>query len=217
MKSFIVIGIGQFGSSLAKSLYKAGHEVIAIDMDEVRINDIADEVTHAMVADMTDERVVKSIGVQNFDAVIISIGANIRGSVLSTVLCKEQGAKYVIAKASDDLHAKLLLKTGADKVIQPEKEAGIRLARSLVSDNIIDYLDLSDQYSIHEIHIPSPWINKTLVELDVRKKYDVSVIAIRRGDDILVTLNPQEPLQEKDVLILIGSNKGFDKISSLRV
>ena len=140
------------------------------------------------------------------------MGDDIRASILSTVLMKEQGAPYVIAKASDALHAKLLEKTGADKVVLPEHEAGIRLARSLVSGSIIDYLDLSDKYSITETRIPEKWAGKTLIDLNVRRNYDVSVIAIRRGEEILVTLDPKAPLQRGDVLVMIGTNAGLSRI-----
>lgn len=211
-KSFAVIGIGRFGASVAQTLCTLGHEVLAIDRDETRIAAIADLVTHAVVADTTDERALKRIGVRNFDCIIISVGDDIRTSILTTVLVKEQGAQYVIAKASDRLHARLLEKTGADKVVLPEHEAGVRLARSLVSGSIIDYLDLSDEYSINETLIPTPWIGKTLVELNVRNRFGVSVIAIRRGEDILVTLDPKAPLHAGDVLVMIGSNESLSRI-----
>ena len=211
-KSFAVIGIGRFGASVAQTLCTLGHEVLAIDRDETRIAAIADLVTHAVVADTTDERALKRIGVRNFDCIIISVGDDIRTSILTTVLVKEQGAQYVIAKASDRLHARLLEKTGADKVVLPEHEAGVRLARSLVSGSIIDYLDLSDEYSINETLIPTPWVGKTLVELNVRNRFGVSVIAIRRGEDILVTLNPKAPLHAGDVLVMIGSNESLTRI-----
>lgn len=211
-KSFAVIGIGRFGASVAQTLCTLGHEVLAIDRDETRIAAIADLVTHAVVADTTDERALKRIGVRNFDCIIISVGDDIRTSILTTVLVKEQGAQYVIAKASDRLHARLLEKTGADKVVLPEHEAGVRLARSLVSGSIIDYLDLSDEYSINETLIPTPWVGKTLVELNVRNRFGVSVIAIRRGEDILVTLDPKAPLHTGDVLVMIGSNESLTRI-----
>ena len=211
-KSFAVIGIGRFGASVAQTLCTLGHEVLAIDRDETRIAAIADLVTHAVVADTTDERALKRIGVRNFDCIIISVGDDIRTSILTTVLVKEQGAQYVIAKSSDRLHARLLEKTGADKVVLPEHEAGVRLARSLVSGSIIDYLDLSDEYSINETLIPTPWVGKTLVELNVRNRFGVSVIAIRRGEDILVTLDPKAPLHAGDVLVMIGSNESLTRI-----
>ncbi|MBQ6692315.1 MAG: TrkA family potassium uptake protein [Clostridia bacterium] len=211
-KTFAVIGLGRFGTSVAQTLCALGHEVLAVDRDENRVAAVADSVTHAIVADTTDERALKRIGIRNFDCVILSVGDDIRASILSTVLMKEQGAPYVIAKASDALHAKLLEKTGADKVVLPEHEAGIRLARSLVSGSIIDYLDLSDKYIITETRIPEKWAGKTLIDLNVRRNSDVSVIAIRRGEEILVTLDPKAPLQRGDVLVMIGTNAGLSRI-----
>lgn len=215
-KSFAVIGIGRFGFSVAKTLCQLGHQVLAVDVNEDHIKMASSYVTHSVQADTTDERALSQLGIRNFDYVIISMGDDIRASILTTVICKEQGAKYIIAKASDDLHAKLLYKTGADKVVQPETEAGIRLAKSLVSENIIDYLDLSEEYSVHEIRIPKNWVGKNLADLDVRAKYDVTVIAVRRNADIKVALDPSDLLLAGDIIIMIGSNKGFDKISTLK-
>lgn len=211
-KSFIVIGMGRFGTALASELCKAGCEVLAVDSDASRINAVMDTVTHAIQADTTDERAIKQLGVRNFDAVIVSVGDDIRTSILTTVLCKEQGAKEIICKSSDELHTKLLLKTGADKVLQPEREGGVRLARSLVNDSIVDYLDLSDEFSIAEAHLPADWIGRSLKEIDVRRNYGVSVIAIRRGEEIIVSINPDAPMLEGDGLVMIGANAQLEKI-----
>lgn len=215
MKSFAIIGLGRFGFSLATTLCKLGHEVLAVDMDEKLIRAIMTEVTHAVQANTTDEHTLSRLGIRNFDCVVISVGNDIRASILTTVLCKDLGAKYVIAKASDDLHAKLLYKTGADKVIQPERDSGVRLARSLTSDSIVDYLELSDEYSINEIRLPSKWENKSLIELDVRTKHGVSVIAIRRNSEIIVSLDPQMPLERDDILVVLGANEELEKLGKL--
>ncbi|MBQ2661940.1 MAG: TrkA family potassium uptake protein [Clostridia bacterium] len=215
MKSFAVIGLGRFGYSLATTLCKLGHEVLAVDIDEKPIRAIKSEVTHAVQANTTDEQTLYKLGIRNFDCVAICLGDDIRSSILTTVLCKDLGAKLIIAKASDDLHAKLLYKTGADKVIQPERDSGARLARSLTSDSIVDYLELSDEYSINEIRIPQNWVEKSLVELDVRTKFGISVIAIRRNDEIIVTIDPQKPLCENDILVIIGSNEQLAKVEKL--
>ena len=214
-KTFLVIGAGKFGGNLARTLFQDGQEVMTIDRDAAKINDISDYVTHALIGDTTDERVLENVGVRDFDYVIISLAGDVRASVITTVLCKELGARYVIAKASDSLHQKLLEKTGADMVIQPEREMGTRLAKSLVSDNIIDYLELSDKYSIHEIKVPRPWIGRSLMELDVRKKFEVSVIGIRRNEEILLALDPNDSFKADDVLILMGANSGLERISLL--
>lgn len=214
-KTVAVLGVGKFGRNIAKTLYQEGQEVLVVDKDKNAINEIADFVTHAYIGDTTDERVLNEIGIRDFDYVVISLSSNIRDSAITTVLCKELGAKYIIAKAVDNIHAKLLEKTGADKVVQPEKEAGIRLAKTLVADNIIDFLELSDEYSIHETRIPSSWVGKTLIQLNVRQKYDVSVVGIRRNSQMMVNINPNEPLLHDDILIMIGSNEGLDTIHNL--
>ncbi len=212
MKSFVVIGMGRFGTALANELCQMGCEVLAVDSDAARVNNVMDCVTHAVQADTTDERAIKQLGVRNFDAVIVSVGDDIRTSILTTVLCKEQGAKCIICKSSDELHSKLLLKTGADKVLQPERDGGVRLARSLVNDSIVDYLDLSDEFSIAEARLPADWVGKSLKEIDVRRNYGVSVIAIRRDGSILVTINPDSPMREGDGLVMIGANAQLEKI-----
>ncbi|MBQ9036079.1 MAG: TrkA family potassium uptake protein [Erysipelotrichaceae bacterium] len=214
-KTVAVLGVGKFGRNIAKTLYQEGQEVLAVDKDKNAINEIADFVTHAYIGDTTDERVLNEIGIRDFDYVVISLSSNIRDSAITTVLCKELGAKYIIAKAVDNIHAKLLEKTGADMVVQPEKEAGIRLAKTLVADNIIDFLELSDEYSIHETRISSSWVGKTLIQLNVRQKYDVSVVGIRRNSQMMVNIDPNEPLLQDDILIMIGSNKGLDTIHNL--
>ena len=217
MKSFASRGIGNFGRSAATPRCKLGHEVLAMDISEDRVRDIADHVTAAVQINVTDERAMKQVGIRNFDCVIISVGEDIRASILATVLCKEMGAKHVVAKASDDMHAKILLKTGADSVVRPEHESGVRLARSLVSDSVIDYLDLSDEYSIHEMRIPRVWVDKSIMKIDVRRNYAISIIAIRRGGRIIVAIDPEQPLKADDILVMIGSNKSLKKVESLGI
>ena len=202
---------------MATTLCKLGHEVLAMDISEDRVRDIADHVTAAVQINVTDERAMKQVGIRNFDCVIISVGEDIRASILATVLCKEMGAKHVVAKASDDMHAKILLKTGADSVVRPEHESGVRLARSLVSDSVIDYLDLSDEYSIHEMRIPRVWVDKSIMKIDVRRNYAISIIAIRRGGRIIVAIDPEQPLKADDILVMIGSNKSLKKVESLGI
>ena len=217
MKSFAIIGIGTFGRSVATTLCKLGHEVLAMDISEDRVRDIADHVTAAVQINVTDERAMRQVGIRNFDCVIISVGEDIRASILATVLCKEMGAKHVVAKASDDMHAKILLKTGADSVVRPEHESGVRLARSLVSDSVIDYLDLSDEYSIHEMRIPRVWVDKSIMKIDVRRNYGISIIAIRMVGRIIVDIDPEQPLKADDILVMIGSNKSLKKVESLGI
>ena len=212
-QSFAVIGMGRFGTSTAKTLADGGHEVLAVDREEERINQIKDFVLHAVVADTTDERAIAQLGVRNFDAVVVAIGNDLRASILTTVLCKEQGARCVVAKALDDLHAKLLLKTGADRVVQPEHDGGVRLGRSLPSDNIVDSLELTDDYSINEIRVPKEWVGRSLAHLAVRTRYGVSVIALRRGGTMIVNMDPLDALQEDDILFLVGDNEHLERIT----
>lgn len=212
MKSFMIIGMGRFGTSTALTLAELGHEVLAVDNREERINAVKDRVLHAVVADTTDERVLSQLGVRNFDCVVICVGDDLRSSVLTTVLCRELGAKRIVAKAQDALHAKLLLKTGADRAVQPEHDGGVRLARSLISESIIDSLDLSEDYSIHEIHVPEGWVGKSLAGLDVRKRFGLSVVAIRREGMVLVNLRPQEPFLRGDAIFVLGDNDNLERI-----
>lgn len=215
-KSFAVIGLGRFGTNVALTLFEMGQEVLAMDIDGARVESIKDHVTLAVQADMRDERALSQLEIQNFDVVIISIGGDVQSSIMATVLCKELGTRYIIAKAADPLHAKLLKKVGADKVLLTEREAGARLARSLVSDSLIDYLELSDQYSVSEINIPGKWVGHSLIELKVRNTYNVSVIAIRRDEEIIVRIDPNESLKSQDVLVVIGENQDIQDITNIR-
>jgi len=208
----MIIGLGRFGISTSIMLTKLGHEVLAVDKRSDRINAVKNDVLHVVHADCSDEHAIAQLGLSNFDCVIVCIGNDIRASVLVTVLCREMGAKKIIAKAHDDLHAKLLFRTGADKVVQPENDGGIRLARSLSAEGIIDSLDLSEEHSINEIAIPHEWVGKSLAELTVRNRYGLSIIARQRDGHLSVNLNPLEPFCENDAVFVIGSNKNLRKL-----
>ena len=214
-KSFAVIGIGRFGTSVALTLSLMGHEVLAVDTSAAAIDSIADRVTHAIVADATDERVLRRIGIAEFDAVVISVAADIRASILTAMLSKELGAKRIVAKAADDLHAKLLIKAGADQVVQPERDSGVRLARSIAVDSVLDYFALTDDVSINELRLPYSWAGKSLVQLGIRTRYGVSVIAIKRGEKMIVAIDPNSALEQGDVLVLLGSNHELEKLASI--
>lgn len=214
-KSFAVIGIGRFGTSVALTLSLMGHEVLAVDTSAAAIDSISDRVTHAIVADATDERVLRRIGIAEFDAVVISVAADIRASILTAMLSKELGAKRVVAKAADDLHAKLLIKAGADQVVQPERDSGVRLARSIAVDSVLDYFALTDDVSINELRLPYSWAGKSLVQLGIRTRYGVSVIAIKRGEKMIVAIDPNSALEQGDVLVLLGSNHELEKLASI--
>ena len=214
-KQFAVIGIGRFGGSLIKELTRMGHEVLAIDVDEERVNDAADFSTHAVQADTMDENVIKALGIRNFDAVIVAIGDNIQSNILTTIVLKELGVKKVISKAKNAMHGKVLEKIGTDIVIYPEQDMAIKLARSLVSQNFLEQINISPDFSIIEFIIPQVFINKNLNEINLRQKMGVTVLAIRRGDHIIVSPEPDEKLQGQDIMVALGRNDDLEKLTNL--
>ncbi|WP_294403225.1 TrkA family potassium uptake protein [uncultured Clostridium sp.] len=214
-KQFVVIGLGRFGESLARTVYDMGHDVLVIDMDEEKVEDIADYVTHAVQLDATDENALKKIGLRNFDIAVVSIGGDIQSSVMATLLLKEMGVKFIVAKAQSDLHAKVLSKIGANKVIMPEKDTGRRVAHNLVSSNILDYIELSSEYSIMEIEALDSWTQKSLKELDLRKKYGINVVAIKDGKNVNVSPGADEIIREKDIIVALGSQQDLGKLESV--
>lgn len=214
-KQYVVIGLGRFGIALAKTLYEIGNDVLAIDKNEDLIEDISDDVTHAVVLDATDENALQNLGIKNFDVAIVTIGDNLQSSILVTLLVKELGIKYIVAKARNELHAKVLLKTGADRVILPEKEMGVRVAYNLASSSILDYIELSPDYSVMEIEVIPSWYNQTLQELNLRSKYDINVMAIKKMDGINLSPKPDDKLREKDILVVVGAAKSLNKIEKI--
>lgn len=215
-KQFVVIGLGRFGTSVAKTLYQLGHDVLAVDANEERIQNILEDVTHAIQTDATDEENLKSLGINNFDVAIVGIGVDIQDSVMITLLAKEIGIKYVIAKANTELHAKILYKIGADKVVFPERDTGVRVAYDLVGDNVLDYIELSSEYSIAEIMSSEEWHNKTLGELDMRAKYGINVVAVKRKDDIDISPNSDYVIAKGDVIVAIGKYKCLNKLEIIK-
>lgn len=207
MKQFAIIGMGRFGASLAKTLAKMGYEVLAIDADENKVEEIADVVTHAVQANALEETVLKSLGLRNFDVVVVAIGQDIQSNILVTVMLKEMGVKKVVAKASTELQGKVLQKIGADIVVFPERDMGERVARWLVSKNIIDQINLSPDYSLVELAAPAEVAGVTLLESNLRKKYGITVLAIRRGQDFIISPGAKQEILEGDILIVIGSNE----------
>ena len=211
-KQYLVIGCGRFGSSVAKKMCQLGNEVMVIDKDEDSINNIAELVTHTAIVDVTEERDLKSIGLGNFDVVIVAISSDIRESIMATVMAKEMGVPKVVCKAKDELQAKVLYKIGADKVVFPERDMGIRLAYNLASENILDQINLDPEYSIMEIVTPQNWVGKTIIELNLRAKYDITVLAVKTQSGLKVMPSPNYKMQEKNILIIIGNT---DKISDI--
>ena len=214
MDSFLIIGMGRFGSSLAVELSNLGHDVLIIDKNEDKIAHIADRVTHAVIGDAKDESVIESLGVRNFDVAIVAIANNIEDSVLITIMLKEMGVKKVIAKAQSMLHMKVLERVGADVTVFPERDMGNRLAQRLSAKNIIDFIELSDEHSIVEAEAPCAWVGKSLAELNIRGKYGINVIAARDKNARDLTVSPPAGyvIKEGDVLIVIGLNEDIKKL-----
>lgn len=210
-KNFAVIGLGRFGGSICRTLSDEGFEVLAIDKNEERVNSYAMIASHAAVGDTTDEAVLKSLGIRNFDHVIVAIGDDIQSSILTTLILKELGVNHITVKAQNDYHEKVLVKIGADKVVHPERDMGRRIAHNMASSSVLDYLELSDEHSIVEIVANSKISGNTIIDLDIRKKYGLNIVAIKRGMDIIVSPKANEDILVNDVLIVIGTDDDIDR------
>lgn len=210
-KEFVVIGLGRFGGSICKALIELGMEVMAIDRDEDRINEFASIATHAVIADSMDETVLKNLGIRNFDHVIVAIGDDIQSSILTTLMLKELGVKNVTAKAQNDYHEKVLRKIGADHVVHPERDMGKRIAQYIVSNNVLDYLELSDEYSIIEIAANDHLTGHSIIELNIRAKYGINIVAIKRGTSIIVSPQAYDVFEKDDILIVIGADSDIHR------
>lgn len=211
-KQYAIIGMGRFGSSVANSLNKLGFEVLAIDSSEQRIQEVAGMVTHAVSADCTDEEALKALGIRNFDVVVVAIGQDIQASILTTLILKDLGVPMIVAKAQNELHGKVLSKIGADKVVFPERDMGMRVAHNLISPNILDYIELSDDYSIVELRASHNLIGQSLAELDIRKKHGCNVMAIKNDGKFNISPGPHDPITEGDILIIVGQNDDLKKM-----
>ncbi|TDX49083.1 potassium channel family protein [Orenia marismortui] len=212
MKQFIVVGLGRFGSSVATTLASKGYDVLAIDSAEEKVQEISTEVTHAVKADATDEDTMKTLGVSNFDIAIVSIGENIHANILTTLILKELGVKYVVVKAQDNLHGKLLSKVGADKVVYPERDMGVRVANNLVSAKVLDYIELSPGYSIAEIAASEKFAGKTLNESNLRGKFGINVIAIKNEEEVNVSPEATDKINSGDILVVMGHEDGLRRL-----
>lgn len=211
-KQYLVFGLGRFGSSMARALCAQGQEVLAVDSDQELVNQIAPHVTQALQLDATDEEALRSLGVKNFDAAVVAIGQNTRDSILICVLLKEMGIPYLIAKANDDLHAKVLRKIGVDKVVFPERDMGVRLARSIVTPSVLDLMELSGDYQLAEILLPSGWEGESLRSADVRRKFGVNILSVHREGHYLVAPAPDMPFQSGDTLLVMGRREDVEKL-----
>ena len=211
-KQYAVFGLGNFGKHLALGLENLGCEVIVVDNSMEKIQEIADKVSYAMCANIEDPEVIKSLGARNLDGAVIAISENFGTSIMATIMAKEIGIPYVLAKAQSSLHATVLKKVGADTVVHPEKEMGRRIARTMVSGNFADWIELSPDYSLVEIEIPDEWIGKRLVDLQIREKYGINVVGTIENGVVDVTINPQRPFNKNLIVILIGSNEALKKL-----
>ena len=215
MKSYIVAGLGRFGSELARQLAYHGCEVLAIDTNAELVQQVADHVTHAVVADATDKAVLKALDAGEFDCAIVAIGGSLADSALATMAFQELGIGRIVCKAHDETHKKLLQKLGADQVMIPEKEQAARLAKSLSSANVLDYIELSAEFGIIELPAPSDWIGKTLKELNVRAKLGVNIIAVRRKEQVRVSPAADFTVAKEDVLVILGDNQALERVQKL--
>jgi trk system potassium uptake protein TrkA len=211
-RQFAVIGLGRFGSSVAQYLSELGYEVLAVDDNAQRVQDISHIVTHAVIADSTDEEAMSALGIRNFDVVVIAIGQDIQSSILTTLILKDLGVPYIIVKAQNELHGKVLNKIGADKVVFPERDMGLRVAHHLISPNILEHIELSIDYSIVEMKVPASMVGKSLKQLDIRLKYNCNVLAVKRNGEMNITPRADESLMTDDVLVIVGKNDQLTKL-----
>ena len=216
MKTYLIIGLGRFGTAVALKLQELGNEVMVIDENEEQVQKLAERVTYAVVGDARDEAVLESLGARNMDCAIVAIGQDLAASVVITLNLKSLGVPQVICKAQDDLQKRALEKLGADRVVIPEREMGVKLAQNLTSSSVLDYVELSSECGLAEIVTPKAWVGKTLPEIDVRKKFGVTVAALRMVDgDVTVFVDAGYRLKADDELIVVGRNEDLERVQKL--
>ncbi len=215
MKSVLLIGLGRFGRHMAQKLRDLHHEVLAVDRDERRINDALPYVTNAQIGDSTNEQFIASLGVRNFDLCVVAIGDDFQSSLETTALLKEHGAPFVLSRATRDVHAKFLLRNGADDVIYPEKQMASWAAVRYSGDHIFDYVELTDEYAIYETSVPGAWIGKTVVELAVRQRYRINILAIKRAGTLEPMPGPNHCFRADETLFILGCNRDTQKFLQL--
>jgi len=208
---FLVLGLGRFGESVARNIFAMGRDVLAVDKDEAIVEDISPFVTQAIQADVTDEDTLKSIGAGNFDVAVVSTG-DVHSSILISLMLREMGVKTVIAKAMDELHARVLKKVGVDRVVFPERETGLRIAKSLISPNIIELMELSNDYRIAELSLPRKWEGHSIRSLDVRRRHGLNILAVHRGGQFTISPSPDDMLYQGDGLLVLGRHGDIDGI-----
>ena len=212
-QSYAVFGLGRYGRAVAKELAESGAEVLAVDLDEDIVNAASVEIPYCKCADITEAEVIKRLGIANIDVVIIAMATNLEASVLAAMLCKEIGVKTVIAKCSSEMHRKILSKVGADRVVFPENESGIRLAKNLLSSGFVDIMDLSNDVSMVELSVKPEWEGKTLIELNHRKKYSINVVAIIEDKSVRIYIDPEKPLLHSMRLIVIADRTKLTRLA----
>ena len=211
-KTYAVFGLGRYGIAVARELVENGMEVIAVDNEQRIVNDVAAYLPVCKCADVTDAEVISRLGIGNIDTVIVCMASNLEASVMAITLCKEAGVETVIAKCSNEMHQKILLRVGADQVVFPENESGIRLAKNLISSGFIDMISLSSDVSVVEIGVRDEWCGKNLIELNLRKKYGFNIVAIKKGENVNVSINPEQPLEAESSLIVIANAAQLGKL-----
>lgn len=215
MKSYVVVGLGRFGAEVARRLCELGCEVLAMDTQSDLVQQVSNEVTHAVVGDARDKEVLRALGVRNFDCAVVAIGGSLADSVLATMNLKELGVPYIVCKAHDETHRQVLQKLGADQVVIPEQENASRLARSLSSPNVLDYIELSHEYGIIEVPAPKSWQDKSLKELNVRAKLGVNIIAVKRDGHINISPAADYRIAAGDVMVVLGDTEALNKVQKL--
>ena len=211
MKSILLIGLGRFGEHIALELNRLGHQVMAVDDNEERVNEMLPYVTNAQIGDSTNAEFLDSLGIGNFDVCIVTIGSNFQNSLETTSLLKEMGAKFVVSRAERDVQAKFLLRNGADKVVYPEKQMAKWTAIRYTADHILDYIELDDKHAIFEVEVPREWVGKSVGQLDIRKKYDINILAIKENGSLSASVSPETHLAEGSTLLVIGEYKALQK------
>ncbi len=214
-KQIIVIGAGRFGASFAKEAELLGHQVVLIDINKDRIDSLADEVTHAVVGDVRIEESLDSLGISNFDIAVVAIASDYQASVMATIVCKEMGISTIVAKARDELHAKVLKKIGATKTVFPERDSALRLAHSITNRNIMDFITLSDEYDLVEVLPLQKWIGRSIIENDIQKKYGLNIIAIKEGDDVILNPERDHMIKANSILTILAHKKNIQKFEQI--
>lgn len=211
-KSYAIFGLGRYGLAVAKELVASGADVLAIDSDEAVVNSAASEIPVCKCADVSNPEVIRALGIANMDVAVVAMAGHLEESVMAVMLCKEAGVPHIIAKCASDTHGKILSKVGADKVVLPERESGVRLAKNLLSSGFVDVIELSGSVSLVELDVRAEWVGKTLIELNLRKKYAINIVAIRRNGEIQINIDPNEKLKEDMQLVVISNSSALGKL-----